>query len=67
MVTSSALYWRVCADDLRQHADLTLVAGVTDMRHGFTSLSAVVQSALDKSPLLAQASALSRLQILLRR
>jgi transposase len=28
-----------------------LVAGVTDMRRGFTSLSGLVQSALDKSPL----------------
>src|SRR6202167_2911817 len=36
------------------NTQIWLVAGVTDMRRGFTSLSGLVQSALDKSPLSGQ-------------
>lgn len=32
------------------HTQIWIVAGVTDMRRGFTGLSAMVQTALDKSP-----------------
>jgi transposase len=33
------------------NTQIWLVAGITDMRRGHTSLSGLVQSALDKSPL----------------
>ena len=36
------------------NTQIWLVAGVTDMRRGFASLSGLVQSALDKSPLSGQ-------------
>jgi transposase len=36
------------------NTQIWLVAGVTDMRRGFSSLSSLVQSALDKSPLSRQ-------------
>lgn len=36
------------------NTQIWLVAGITDMRRGHTSLSALVQSALDKSPLSGQ-------------
>ena len=36
------------------NTQIWLVAGVTDMRRGFTSLSSLVQSMLDKSPLSGQ-------------
>jgi transposase len=36
------------------NTQIWLVAGVTDMRRGFTSLSGLVQSALDKSALSGQ-------------
>jgi conjugative relaxase-like TrwC/TraI family protein len=36
------------------NTQIWLVAGVTDMRRGFSSLSSLVQSALDKSPLSGQ-------------
>ncbi|MGA3050112.1 MAG: IS66 family insertion sequence element accessory protein TnpB [Terracidiphilus sp.] len=36
------------------NTQIWLVAGITDMRRGYTSLSGLVQSALDKSPLSGQ-------------
>jgi transposase len=36
------------------NTQIWLVAGVTDMRRGFTSLSGLVQSVLEKSPLSGQ-------------
>lgn len=36
------------------NTQIWLVAGVTDLRRGYTSLSGLVQSALDKSPLSGQ-------------
>jgi len=36
------------------NTQIWLVAGVTDMRRGHTSLCGLVQSALDKSPLSGQ-------------
>ena len=53
MPRSFAPSWRVCADDPGQHADLA--CGRSDgYAPGFTSLSGLVQSALDKSPLSGQ-------------
>jgi len=36
------------------NTQIWLVAGVTDMRRGFSSLSALIQTVLDKSPLSGQ-------------
>ena len=41
-------FWSVCADDpLPTNTRIWIAAGVTDMRRGFTGLSAVVQTTLE--------------------
>ena len=47
--------WSVCSDDrAASHTQIWIAAGVTDLRRGFTGLSALVQIKLEQSPLSGQ-------------
>src|SRR5262250_1183536 len=55
MKKSCVLCWSICSDDRAGGGDgIWIVAGVTDMRRGFTGLSGMVQTALQENPFSGQ-------------